>query len=171
MIIIELLLERILIIHRKQKHRVDNISDINDKLSKLIQIFLFSFICLHYRGSLYEGDSKNQKLIRKTKCLPNCYYAKGRDKWKSSASLGVADFLIYNMLVLVVLPLSSSTIVKTYVTVGTIVSVQIGYFLTSWLGSFIKILGQPAVPLPVIIVTMYLFILDIIFSYNSDQCI
>ena len=75
------------------------------------------------------------------------------------------------MLILIVLPLSLSTMINIYITIGTIVSVQIGYFLTSWLGSFVKIVPQPAVPLPVIIVSIYLFILDIIFSYNSDQCV
>ena len=92
------------------------------------------------------------------------------DKWKESDYLGVADFLSYNMFVLIVLPMSSSIMIKIYITIGTIISVQIGFLLTDYLCSFLKIYAQPAVPLPVMIVSLYLFILDIIFSYNLDQC-
>jgi hypothetical protein len=80
-------------------------------------------------------------------------------------------FFIYNLLVLLALSSSSSIIIKVCSTFGTIVSVQVGSLLTHWLRSVGKRSSGPRVPLPVITVSIYLFILDIIIPNNFNQCI
>ncbi len=81
------------------------------------------------------------------------------------------DLFVYNMLVLLALPPSSSIIIKVCVTFWTIVSVQVGSLLAYWLRSVVKQLSGPGVPLPVITVSIYLFILDIIIPNNFNQYI
>jgi hypothetical protein len=51
------------------------------------------------------------------------------------------------------------------------ISVQMGCLLTGWLQSRMKIDSAPAVPLPVLGVSIYLFILDILIPNNFNQCI
>ena len=109
--------------------------------------------------------------VQRSKPSRETYYVKGADKWKKSASIGFGDFFVYNTLVLVVLPPSSSIITKMCVTFGSIISVQIGFFLTDYLHSVEEILSTPGVPLPVITVSTYLLILDNIVPEKFNQCI
>jgi len=113
----------------------------------------------------------NQVNALRKKCQTGTYYIHGIDKWKTSASLGLGDFFTYNILVLFALPPSSSMIIKICVTLGSIVSVQIGCLLACWLRRLTKTSLGPGVPLPVITVSMYIFILNIIIPTNHNQCI
>jgi len=128
-------------------------------------------ICLHHRGWLYHSNSNNETFISSKKCRSDVYHIQGIDKWKTSESLGVPDFFVYNILLLLALLPSSSIIIKVYVTFGAIVSVQVGSLLTYYLVSVVKKLSGPGLALPVITVSMYLFILDIIIPNNFNQCI
>jgi hypothetical protein len=100
----------------------------------------------------------NQTTVPRKKCLSGAYYIHGIDKWETSALLGLGDFFTYNLLILFALPSSSSMIIKICVTLGSIVSVQIGCLLTCWLRLLTKTHSVPGVPLPVITVSMYLVI-------------
>jgi hypothetical protein len=122
-------------------------------------------MCLHHRGWLYRSPSTRKK------CLPGCYYVKGIDKWKQSRVLGLGDFLIYNILVLISIPPSTSLIIKICVAFGTLVSVQIGHLLTHRLQHLMKIALTPAVPLLVITASIYIFLVDIIFRQYFNPCI
>ncbi len=142
------------------------------ELSKfLFFVSSFSFICLHHRGWLYHSYLTNETFISRKKCRSSTYYIRGIDKWKTSGSLGLIDLFVYNMLLLLALPPSSSIIVKVCVTFGMIVGVQVGSLLTYWLYSVMKQLSAPGVPLPIITASIYLFILDIIIPNNFNQCI
>jgi hypothetical protein len=92
------------------------------------------------------------------------------NKWKKGGSLGCGDFLLYNILVLLALPPSSSLITKICVTFGSIISVQIGYLLTYLLCCLAKKYSAPGAPLPVITVSVYLFILDLIMPNKLHPC-
>ncbi len=132
---------------------------------------LFSFLCLHHRGCLYDSSSTNQIFIQRQECLSGVYYVNGVDKWETSGSLGLIDFYVYNILILLALPPSSSIIIKMCVTLGSIVSVQVGSLFTYWLRSLVKKRSAPCVPLPVITISIYIFVLNIIIPTNLNQCI
>jgi len=129
------------------------------------------FVCLHHRGCFYNSSLTNEMSMQRKECLSGVYYVKGVDKWETSISLGLGDFLVYNILILLVVPPSSSIIIKMCVTLGSIISVQVGFLLTYWLCSLIKKMSTPGVPLSVITVSIYLFILNIIIPTNLNQCI
>jgi hypothetical protein len=133
-------------------------------------LFSVSFTCLHYDGELYDPDWTHQTFIERKKCCPRFYYTKGVNKWEIGGSLGGGDFLVYNILVLFALPPSSSLITKICVTFGSIISVQIGSLLTYLLRRLAKKYSGPGVPLPVISVSVYLFILDLIIPNKFNQC-
>ncbi len=141
----------------------------------LIKIFFFvssfSFKCLYHRDCLYHPSLTNQAIAPRKKCPSGIYYIDGIDKWKTSGLLGLADFFTYNILVLFALSPSSSMIIKICVTIGSIVSVQVGHLLTFLLCRLTKTFIAPGVPLPVITVSIYLFILNIIIPRNLNQCI
>jgi hypothetical protein len=98
------------------------------------------------------------------------YYVRGVDNWKNSGNLGFMDFCTYNILLLLVLPQSSSIAVKACVIFGCLVSVQVGLLLTQWLQYLVNIRVAPGVPLPVIMVSIYIFLLDFIMP-NFNQCV
>ena len=133
--------------------------------------FLFSFICLHHRGYIYKSHLTNEIAKKKEQCLPWIYYVKGIDKWETSDYLGLVDIILYNILTLLALPPSSSIMIKMLVTLGSIVSVQVGSWLTYWLCSLVKIISAPGVPLPVITFSIYLFVLNIIMPTNLNECV
>jgi hypothetical protein len=54
---------------------------------------------------------------------------------------------------------------------GTMISVQIGLLITHRLRCLMKLGTVPGIPLPVIIVSIYIFLLDIILPKYFDQCI
>ncbi|CAF1095271.1 unnamed protein product [Rotaria sordida] len=87
-------------------------------------------MCLHHRGRFYHPSLTDQEITPRKKCQSGTYYIDGIDKWKTSPALGLGDFFTYNILILLALPPSSSIIIKIYVTLGSIVSVQIGRLLT-----------------------------------------
>jgi hypothetical protein len=113
----------------------------------------------------------NETLVSTKKYYRAVYYVEGPDKWNTSASLGLGDFFVYNMLILIMLPPSSSITTQICVTFGSIISVHVGSFLTDWLCSLTGNLSAPGIPVPVITVSIYFWILNIIVPKKFDQCI
>jgi len=113
----------------------------------------------------------NETCIQRKKFSACVYYTEGVDKWEESGGLGLIDFILYNMLLLLTLPPFSSIITKICVAFGSIISIQVGCLLTDWLQSRMKLQSTPGVPLPVITVSIYLFILGIIIPNNFNRCI
>ncbi len=96
---------------------------------------------------------------------------KGINKWEQSQALGLGDFFIYNILVLITIPPSAPMIIKVCVAFGTLVCVQIGHLLTYRLECLMKVTTAPGVPLPVMTVSIYMLVLDIILPKYFNQCI
>jgi hypothetical protein len=85
--------------------------------------------------------------------------------------LGLGDFLFYNISLLLVLSLYVPTTIKIFVTLGCIVSVQVGYFATIMVFERLwKLDGIPALPLPVITFSVYFLILDYVVT-SLSKCI
>ncbi len=103
-------------------------------------------MCLHHRGRRYIPCSMNCRSVKEKSPPIGSYFVKGVGKWKTSAALGFGDFVGYNIMVLLVVPQSSSIITKVCVTLGTIVCVQIGQLLTHWLELIVNIDLVPALP-------------------------
>ena len=86
------------------------------------------------------------------------------------ACLGLDDFFFYNLMLLCVLPPLSSLEVQIYVLIGHIIAVQIGQEATHQLGRLFKQWDQPALPLPVMVVTLYAVVLQL-FLRDQTPCI
>jgi len=127
-------------------------------------------MCLHHRGCFYISRSTIRKFTKNETPKRGVYYVRGVDNWKNSGKLGFMDFCTYNILLLLVLPQSSSIAVKACVIFGCLVSVQVGLLLTQWLQYLVNIRVAPGVPLPVIMVSIYIFLLDFIMP-NFNQCV
>ncbi|UJR37449.1 hypothetical protein I4U23_030152 [Adineta vaga] len=87
------------------------------------------------------------------------------DQTYDRAFLGLGDFTVFNFMLLLILPPSSSTITKIYITIGHIIVVQIAQELTDELSSIYNQSAQPGVPLPVIFVSLYFILLNIFIEY------
>ena len=130
-------------------------------------IRFFSFLSLHPRGYFRTSTSSATELVR-DKCDPGVYFT-GIDGERNGDSLGFGDFLVYNVLLLIVLPTSSSMSTQIWVTLGCIICIDIGYILTEWLQLIWKEEGFPGLPLPVIVASAYILFLDILMM-NSSHC-
>jgi hypothetical protein len=111
----------------------------------------------------------NRIFVVREKPSEGYYYVYGIDGLQSAA-LGYADFIIYNIMILLVMPQSSSIAVNVCVIFGCIVSIQIGQSLLHLLSYLVKLESGPGIPLPVIMVSVYIFLLDIIMP-NFDLCV
>jgi hypothetical protein len=102
---------------------------------------------------------------------PITYYVGSADGERDGAMLGLGDFLFYNISLLLVLSLYVPTTIKIFVTLGCIVSVQVGYFATIMVFERLwKLDGIPALPLPVITFSVYFLILDYVVT-SLSKCI
>ena len=139
-------------------------------------------MCLHYEDDLYDPRSTddprlindlhltNYQIYKRRPRRDGFYYTHGVDEYGKGGSLGYGDFFDYNLLVLFVLPPSSSLMTKIYVAFGAILSVQLGSLLTHLLQRLAKKYSAPGVPLPVITVSTYLFILGLIMPNEYNLC-
>ena len=99
---------------------------------------------------------------------PFLYYTRAIGNDRHGTALGFGDFLVYNILLLLVLPPFSSIVIKLYVTFGCIVSIITGLLATYWLGQWRKQTFLPGVPLPVVVFSTYILLLDIFMTHPSD---
>jgi hypothetical protein len=129
----------------------DTISNQNDDSS-----FFYNFF-IKYVAIKSEGDR-----------VPCCYYTKGVSN--GGRLLGFGDFLIYNVLLLLILSLFPSTEVKEWVAFGFIVSIIIGQLGTYYLEQVWKAKAMPGLPLPVISFSAYVLFLDTIMT-ASEECV
>lgn len=79
-------------------------------------------------------------------------------------SLGLGDFFIFNLMLLSVLPPLSSMKIQICVVIGHIIAVQIGHEVTHQLGRLCNQWIQPAVPVPVISVSLYAILLQLLMN-------
>jgi hypothetical protein len=78
----------------------------------------------------------------------------------SFESIGIGDFVIYNWMLLFILPPFISIQEKILVLIGHIISVQMGCWMTSSLGHYWKTNRLPAVPCSVVCVSLYALVID-----------
>jgi hypothetical protein len=83
---------------------------------------------------------------------------------KRGAALGFADLVLYNLLVLLALPASpsSSMITQLWITLGSIISINIGHLITERLLTTYRLQSGPGLPLPVMTFTAYVILLQFI---------
>ncbi|CAF3419174.1 unnamed protein product [Rotaria socialis] len=81
------------------------------------------------------------------------------------ASLGTSDFLILNLMLLLILPPVSSMATKVYVAIGHIIAIQIDQKGTSRFGCSFNQYLLSALPLPVIFSSLYAILLNAFVQY------
>ena len=127
------------------------------------------FFCLHPRGRLYDGTSSLPR--HETLDCIEYYYSTGEpdenghiDRRENVSSLGLGDFLFYNLMLLWVLPPLSSMTTQVCVLVGHIIVVEIGEALAFELANRHYFRICPALPLPVVAVSFYALVLDVLIN-------
>jgi hypothetical protein len=103
-----------------------------------------------------------------------CYYTHdiedGEDATQHCESLGGGDFLIYNLLLLWLLPPLLSITIQLCLLIAFIINIQIGFMVTDWIGSLWKENLMPTVPLRVILISGCSIILQfIVQSFHTDN--
>ncbi|CAF4888147.1 unnamed protein product [Rotaria socialis] len=126
--------------------------------------------CLHPKNSIYSTKILNELSTDGKPSLIGFYYSwnfddNESDQSNSRACLGLADFAIFNFMLLLILPPLSSARTKVYITIGHIIAVQIGQELTNHLECMYNQWVQPGVPLPVIVVLFYAILLNTFIEY------
>ncbi len=101
---------------------------------------------------------------------PFCYYTHAIGSNICGILLGFGDFFTYNILLLLIIAPLSSIPTKVLVTFGCMISIIIGLLATYWLGEWQKRTCLPGVPLPVILFSTYILLLDI-FMTHPIECI
>ncbi|CAF1320460.1 unnamed protein product, partial [Rotaria sordida] len=136
------------------------------------------FACLHIHGR-FRKSMKDTSMNYRISTYPTfpvfCYYTHdiedGIDPTKGYRALGDGDFFLYNLLLLWILPPLSSTTIQICVFFGLVTNVHIGFMLTDWIGSLWKEYQMPALPLPVIFISLYALILDFILQSLDVDCV
>jgi hypothetical protein len=122
-------------------------------------------MCLHPDGRFYNRKP-TEELSKTELSIPYDFYStwdfdnNESDEEGDEQALELGDLYIYNLMLLSILPPLSSMTTKVLVTVGYIISVQIGNEGIIRLGRLYNQKNIPGVPLPVVFVSMYAFILD-----------
>jgi hypothetical protein len=73
---------------------------------------------------------------------------------------GLGDFFLYNLMLLTIQPCSASTTTKVCITIGHIIPVQLGRVVAYRLSRLCELSSHPAVPLPVMMVSIYAVLLN-----------
>lgn len=144
----------------------------------LLFFFLNRFLCLHPDGRFYNRKPA-EELLKSELSIPYDFYStwyfndnesdEQGDEEGEEQVLGLGDFYTYNLMLLSILSPLSSMITKMFVTVGYIIFVQMGSEGTIRLGRLYNQNITPGVPLPVIFVSMYTFILDMFTEYCTSD--
>jgi len=125
---------------------------------------------LYHRGAFY-APSSNAQTPNSKDLNPIAYYVGDVNGERNGSCIGLIDFVVYDILLLLVLSPSSSITTNILLTLGCIVSVQGGHVGTIMIfGRLCRSYIMPAVPLLVINFSIYLLILSIVTT-SSDQCI
>jgi hypothetical protein len=75
-------------------------------------------------------------------------------------SIGFGDFIVYNWMLLFILPPFISIQERILVLIGHIISVQMGFWMTRSLGHYWQSKRLPAVPCSVVFVSLYALLVD-----------
>lgn len=139
-----------------------------------------SFDCLHPCGYLNTIGAIDDISLNESIRLPVVHIPRPPDSYwvcdsndgetsntKTHTGLGLGDFVSFNLMLLAILPGSASTITKLCISIGHIISVQIGRKGTHLLGNLYRIDARPGIPLPVVMVSIYAIFLNHFIDYWS----
>jgi hypothetical protein len=128
---------------------------------------VFRFYCLHPNGRLRKNDILEEVLddeIRfrlRSYCIAHPSDDESiRAEKRDFECLGLGDFYFYNLMLLWILPPLSPVSTKVAIAVGHVLAVQIGLDVSDRLAHFYKQVSCPALPMPVVAVSIYAFLLD-----------
>ncbi|CAF3513389.1 unnamed protein product [Rotaria socialis] len=139
----------------------------------LIWIFALADIiyCLHPRYHIESSRILDELSTDGTPSLVGFYYTLNFDddelvdRKNNRSSLGIGDFLIFNLMLLLIVPSGSSMITKVCIAIGHIIAIQIGQIATSWFGCYFNQYLLPALPLPVACFSLYAILLNAFVQY------
>ncbi len=86
-------------------------------------------------------------------------------------SIGGGDFIKYNWLLLGLLPVLSSLRIQLYILFGFIICIQIGIRLTRWSGTRVDVECMPGIPIPLIVISIYGIIINVITQNLDVDCV
>jgi len=152
-------------------------------------ILRFSYLCFHPHGRLYKilktrtsnspvlgyycshevndikkkkSNSEGKKFVDDEKYLHKNKFNYKRKNRKTVVSLGLDDFFIYNLMMLLMLQPEWLLLTKILLVFGCIISVQVGYCATIFIRRSWSPDGTPAIPFPVVTFSMYIIIINAI---------
>ncbi|CAF1413848.1 unnamed protein product [Rotaria magnacalcarata] len=139
----------------------------------LIWIFALADIiyCLHPRYHIESSRILDELSTDGTPSLVGFYYTWNFDddelvdRKNNRSSLGIGDFLIFNLMLLLIVPSGSSMTTKVCIAIGHIIAIQIGQIATSWFGCYFNQYLLPALPLPVVCFSLYAILLNAFVQY------
>jgi hypothetical protein len=107
---------------------------------------------------------------------PFCYYSHDIEdeidaKIKELQIIGGGDFMQYNWLLLWLLPPLVSLKIQLYILFGFIICIQIGIHLMIWIGTRLGVECMPDTPIPLIVVSIYGIIIDVITQNLDVDCV
>jgi hypothetical protein len=86
------------------------------------------------------------------------------DQKNSYEELGLGDFFLFNLMLLTIQSCSASITTKVCITFGHIIAVQLGRVVAYRLAHLCELSAHPAVPLPVMMVSIYAVLLNSFMS-------
>ena len=92
------------------------------------------------------------------------------NKNKTVSGIGWGDFLVFNLLLLLVIPTNCSITIRLCVAFGCIISVQLAELCNDFILHYSDVEDVPALPLPTIAVTAYAIVIDAIIEHFNFDC-
>ncbi len=141
---------------------------------------MFRYACLHPRGRFrYQNKTiSTDSSISKSSTFPRfCYYTHDIENENDTyvldecLCLGGCDFCIYNLLLIWVLPPLASIEIQLFILFGFIISLQIGMVTSGWLQKLWDTTGMPGTLFPVITISAYAIILDVVMKNFDTDCV
>ncbi len=93
------------------------------------------------------------------------------DEIKQFQMIGGGDFMKYDCLLLWLLPPFLSLKIQLYILFGFILCIQIGIYLTIWIAIRFKQRNIPGTPIPVIVISIYAFVISLITPHSGVDCV
>jgi hypothetical protein len=105
---------------------------------------------------------------------PFCYYSHDIEdeiEITEFQMIGGGDFMKYDCLLLWLLTPFLSLKIQLFILFGFILCIQIGIYLTIWIASRLKETNIPGTPIPVIVISIYAFVLSLITQNLGVDCL
>ncbi|CAM4959332.1 unnamed protein product [Rotaria socialis] len=95
----------------------------------------------------------------------------GVKNWDSCVSaIGWGDFLIFDVLLLLIVPHNSSIVIRVCRAFGCLANIELVDLCTGFILYFSDFNGLPTLPLPTVVVSAYLIVVDVIIESSKLGC-